>query len=491
MEKWITKYYTLILIVFVGILFLFRAVFSFALEHDEAEMVLLSQKLALGYNQQPPLYNWLIILTNKVFNTIFVSSLWFKNVLFFAIFFFIYKAALLHFKHKVYALFSSASLAILNHFSIESLGYTHTLLVIFAVAFLFWVVARLIIKPTIFNYLLLGIALAIGLLSKYNFALSALAIFFAVCIQKPLRKFLLNPKILFSILVCMLLVTPHLYWLHGHYDQTASETLNDLRNTDIQGKLQQITSGFLELVKQIVVILLPLLIFMPILIRKEVKNLFKQISSDFTKLIGNTIVISTALIIVVILTTGAGKMHTRWLLPIFIFIPLYLFGKIDSLPELPKPRIRNFIVFQYVGFGLVALFFMVRIIFASDIGYKDRINRPYKPFADFLKNEWKIDQKNLDLIVSHRREVGGNMKIYLKDFPIETLDYNCNYLFNLNLVKNPKNILLIFYPENKEYVLNCYINNAYELREYGNFKHLQHYSTEEEFEFAYALLSKN
>ncbi len=490
MEKWINKYYTLILIVFVGILFFIRAVFSFALEHDEAEMVLLSQKLAFGYNQQPPLYNWLIILTNKIFNDIFISSLWFKNVLFFAIFFFIYKAALLHFNHKVYAFFSSASLAILNHFSIESLGYTHTLLVIFAVAFLFWVVARLMIKPNIINYLLLGIALAIGFLSKYNFTLSALAIFLAAYFQKPLRKFILNRKLLISILVCMLIIAPHLFWLFGHFDQTASETLNDLKNTEVQGKLQQIVSGLLELVKQIIVILLPLLVFMPILIRREIKSLFKQSSSDFTMFIGNTILISTVLIIFVIIITGAGQMHTRWLLPIFIFAPLYIFGKIDAIPKLAEKRMRHFIVFQYIGFGLVTLFFLVRIVFASDIGYKDRINRPYNTFADFLRNDWKIDQKNVDLIVSHRREVGGNMKIYLKDFPIETLDYNCNYLFHLNLVKDPKNVLLIFYPENKESVLGCYPGNKYEIKEQGNFKHLLHYSNTKEFEFVFALLSK-
>src|SRR3989338_934452 len=75
-----------------------RTFISGSLEFDEAEQVLFSQQLSLGYGPQPPLYEWL----QKIFFTVFGLNVFslslFKNILFVTIYIFLFKGARLMLK---------------------------------------------------------------------------------------------------------------------------------------------------------------------------------------------------------------------------------------------------------------------------------------------------------------------------------------------------------------------------------------------------------
>ena len=68
------------------------------------------------------------------------------------------------------------------------------------------------------TYICLGISIALGILSKYNFLFFVLILFFLSLISKNLRKVLWGRYTPLCIVVTLFCLSPHLYWLsQNHY----------------------------------------------------------------------------------------------------------------------------------------------------------------------------------------------------------------------------------------------------------------------------------
>ena len=212
---------------------IFRLLLTNSLEVDEAEQVFLSQKILIGYNQQPPLYTWIIIVLTKLFGYNLISILILRTALLIGIFTLVFKISKEYQNGFLISTISTISLVLFFQLSIESLRQTHTVLVTFAVVFLVWSFIKLVHNQSILNYILFGIAMTLGMLSKYNFIISLLALLLAIISDTEYQKTIINKKIGISLLVFGVLILPHTIWLSKNILITGKETIDDLATQNI------------------------------------------------------------------------------------------------------------------------------------------------------------------------------------------------------------------------------------------------------------------
>src|SRR5262249_55550352 len=141
-----------------------------ALELDEAEQLVLTQRLAWGYGHQGPLYTWLLAL---VFGLVGVSPLALalvKNGLLLAAYVLVYRSARLVTGSHDHAAIAAVSLLFVPQIAWESQrDLTHTVLAVTAAAATLFLILRLCAAPAASLYVALGGAVAVGLLAKGSY----------------------------------------------------------------------------------------------------------------------------------------------------------------------------------------------------------------------------------------------------------------------------------------------------------------------------------
>ncbi|MEQ9448235.1 MAG: glycosyltransferase family 39 protein, partial [Rhodospirillaceae bacterium] len=94
-----------------------------------------------------------------------------------------------------------------------SFHYTHSVLLAASLCFTFVALLRLERRNHFSSYLILGAAIGIGLLSKYNYALFLAALLPAALADRALRSRLADTRTLLSAVIAVALALPHYLWL--------------------------------------------------------------------------------------------------------------------------------------------------------------------------------------------------------------------------------------------------------------------------------------
>jgi 4-amino-4-deoxy-L-arabinose transferase-like glycosyltransferase len=163
---------------------------------DQAQQLLLSQELAWGYGRQPPVYTWIV---NGVFR-ITGPEVWSLRLIKVVILFVLVVAILM--VGKELALTESQQvLSVLGLALIPQLVWeaqrdlTHSPLATMMGALTLWCVLRLRKQPDVHNYFLLGVLVAAGLLSKFNYAVFLLSVMVGALLTPDYRRLVLSPKL--------------------------------------------------------------------------------------------------------------------------------------------------------------------------------------------------------------------------------------------------------------------------------------------------------
>jgi len=190
-----------------------RLMISSTMELDEAEQFLLASSFRWGYPSQPPLYSWIVHIISSisglnVFTLIFTKySLLF---LFYSVFYL--TARSLWDTGKSLAVTGSLMLFPLYAYEFNR-DLSHSILVTLMAALTCLVYIRMLTKRTVFSYLFIGLCVALGILSKYNFFLFFIALATASLSMREGRHLMFDKRSLLSILVCIIVLLPHLIWL--------------------------------------------------------------------------------------------------------------------------------------------------------------------------------------------------------------------------------------------------------------------------------------
>lgn len=193
-----------------------RAALGGSFEMDEAEMILHAQDFRLGYGPQLPLYNWWQAGWFSLFGVNAFAIAGAKNVMIAATYLAVF-AAFARFLPQRLAVFGALSLMLVPNILWEGQrANTHSTAMCLMMAVFLWTLAGCLHTGRWRDYLVLGMALGLGALSKYNFALYAGPLVLAGILQPRTRAAFLKPRLLAALGVAFALIALPYLWIWTH-----------------------------------------------------------------------------------------------------------------------------------------------------------------------------------------------------------------------------------------------------------------------------------
>ncbi len=342
---------------------------STSLRWDESEQTLFSQQLALGYNDQPPVYTWLLVCMFRVTGVSLVGVYLLKILNLAAIYMGAY-AASRRLSSDHFAAFTAASLLLMPYFAWSALiDGAHTLLVTVFVPIAFILVLRLLNRPTTIGFILLGVVFGLGFLAKYSFALLVIALLLAMLTIPAHRHRLRDPRLLWTVAIGALVVLPHSIWVLHHWDLIRERPMHRGGVGIETSFLAQVKDGLQSLGSTAVLTLGPLVAVVTLLFPRECIRIFRRpAQADAVRLLGRWLIVLAALLLVLVLV-GVTRFRTHWLIPAAVLLPMYLFARIAEAP-VPTWRPRALFIMIVLAVGGVLAVRIAGIASESKVGGK-------------------------------------------------------------------------------------------------------------------------
>ncbi len=326
----------------------FITFFKNALELEDAEQAYYSQWLRLGYDDQPPLYTWLQYGFNKLLGVNKLSLSILRGLLFAGTLVALYKFAatrLRNYDRAKLAVLVLVLVPVFIDFTFRRLS--HTSLLCFAIVGTYLAIENVLLKKELKGYLFLGVCLGIGLMSKYNYLFLAIPFFLVSFWDRDLRHAIWTPKLILSVFVMALLISPHLFWLLSVQEHQAflAESVQVKTGNGMPGGL----TSFLTLLTYIKGILaLTFIIILAVVVGYYQKLLtFKKVNSSWFSRIFLLHFIILALFFILF---KIQRVETRWLLPVLLPFTVLLVASIGL--KNPKKWVR---IGFFLFYGIIVI----------------------------------------------------------------------------------------------------------------------------------------
>jgi 4-amino-4-deoxy-L-arabinose transferase-like glycosyltransferase len=392
------------------LLVLVRLWSSAALELDEAEQMLWSQQWAWGYGAQPSLYTWLLMGVAALLGPGLLSLSVLKMGLLALTYYFMWRAAR-EVLAKRAAWWAAASMVWLPMLGWEALrDLTHTVLLGCMVAATWWLVLRQIRQPQPQGFVWLGLVAGLGLLSKYSFALFALALGLAALSGRETRRSMLASGWWWLPLVAAVVLAPHLLWLLEHWDMASRGTLSKL-----QLDSPSVSKGFASLLVDgaLANLLLWCVIALVVFGRAwwRPKPLDEIAAADdapppwLKPLLWRYLAWVFLLLAGMVLVGNVTHFKARWVHPLLLVFPLLAFASVPALERHPRGR-------WFTG-AVVLGFLMFGTLFAARPSLNGRLVRPNEinePIAALSQRLQAAGYDGLSPIVASDAVLGGMLR---------------------------------------------------------------------------------
>jgi 4-amino-4-deoxy-L-arabinose transferase-like glycosyltransferase len=331
------------LTLFLGIHLVLSLLISQSFRSDDADLLIFSQSLALGYHDQPPLYSWLAWSFFQLFGLQVFSLALLKSLILGFLFAGLHQSARLLLGDDRRAILAAFSPLLIVAFSWHSLAYlTHTNLLCAICTATLCAVLRIHRGGGWFDYALLGILLGLGMLSKYNYLLFVASILLAGLSIPSFRARIADRRLLLTFGLAAMMVLPHAFWLADHW----KEIIRVLSGKTGVGRAQEPIAGMAvggaALLTNLLLTPAPLVIVFLFCFPwafRWIKRPPNQ-EADEDRLLERFFVAVVCLLLLQVLA-GGTRFHDRWLLPFSLLVPLCLFGRLRYC-TLPARRIRGF-----------------------------------------------------------------------------------------------------------------------------------------------------
>lgn len=404
----LNKRNTFYLMILIFIYFLINTITQYVVsptaDLDQAEQLLLSQKFMLGYGPQPPLYTYIV-------KTIFIFTG--PNLLILLILKAILLTILLgtiiligvRLNFSIYQnLISVVSFAFIPQFIWESQrDLTHSVLATSLSALTLLKIIDAQRKPTLSNYIQIGVIFGFGLISKYNYAIFLIIIIISAYITDIYKSVLKHKYIIVSILIAIAISAPHYVWVLNNLD-LASQSYHKLQ-TNSGNRIIAIFKVYISAIA----FLTPLwLLSLPLLLKTSKIHYIEKLKTYDGKFLINLISVTFTIVTLFVLITNSHKMKDRWYQPILFYLPIIIsfFTKFDS-----QKYFKFYIKLGLIASLIVSIALPSRTIFAEKF---NKYSRPNIPFLSIFDNISKsID--NPDFIVSDSNLIAGNARLLFKN----------------------------------------------------------------------------
>lgn len=303
-----------------------RLLLSKYIEYDDAEQLLFAQSLGFGYSAQPPLYTWMLWIVVQVFGANVLSVTLLKTGLLAAFYVLLHQVARRFLSSEPLAALASLSPLLMPLFVWEVPRLTHTLLLCNACLATMLCVLRLHEGRRTTDFALLGVAIGMGLLSKYNFILFASAMFAGAMTSRPFRTDLWERRLALACLIAVTLCLPHAYWLVGHFHEAYSRF--DQRNGENGGfplsGLLGLGSFFLNLAIGTATLWTTYFLLYR---RSRPIDAAAKPSAAF-QWMRQSLIAMVAVWAILVVGTGMRELRLPWLAPLLAIVPIWFFAGI-------------------------------------------------------------------------------------------------------------------------------------------------------------------
>ncbi len=422
---------SLVLAAYLAAHFGLRLLLGPTLGVDDAEQALFAQHWAWGYrSRQPPLFTWLLLPTFQLAGVNILAISLVRYGLLALTYFCFYRVALRWIGDR-----RMAALAVLSLTAIYVFGYyahhdlTHTTALGALIAFSLYAFARLVERPTIGAYLLLGLAVGLGMLTKWNFVMLALGLPLTCLLLPAYRPLVLRWQILPALALAGLILLPTALWVYGA-GQTAGAVSSEILTKPVgpsAGFGWTLLQGSFMLAKAALVFPLPFLALFLLAFWRPLWGalgapdpaLPRPVGPDF---VGRLMVVTLGLHWLLIPLFGAVTFSERWLHPALMVLPIWLCQLLARRP--PGPRaLQAYLALLAL---LVAVAFGARVYRSTQGGETCGKCRELAPFAELAEGLRAAGFKQ-GTIVADGIHIGGNLRTAFPDsriidpaFPLAT-----------------------------------------------------------------------
>ena len=400
-----TKLFYLFLISHFFIWILVPTITNLNLPLDTIEALAWGSNLSWGYEKHPPMS---ALMAEIIFN-FFGNNDWayylLSQICVSIALIYVWKFANLFFKSNFYALCSSISLVgiYFYNFTTPEFNVNVCLLPFWSLAVYFsW---KALNKDNISDFILMGIFMAFGFLTKYLFIYLIVAIKFIFLI-KIIKDKKFNYNYFIPGIVFFVLITPHLIWLFKNEFITLSYAL---ARTGIEEKiiLDHIYNPLIFLLKQFLILLPVTLIFYSLINTKKISFKFEKKKNIFI------LVINFVPLILMLLTSFVfgAKIRTMWMTPFYLFFGVFLVQLL--IQNIKKENIKKFLFTSII-------FFLMSPISYAYVSIKNEFKRtdyPGKEIANLVQRRWDRNFSNEISIVVGDEWYAGNLSYHLRTRP--------------------------------------------------------------------------
>ncbi|MBX3598952.1 MAG: glycosyltransferase family 39 protein [Rhizobiaceae bacterium] len=391
-----------------------------SLEYDEAHQLFLSQWLFAGIDSQPPFYNWLQYSVVHVFGSSLASLSVLKNLMLFGCYVLYALAARRLLKDN-----GLAAIATLGMLTVPTISYetqrdlTHTVAALFGACFFFYCFIRTLQRPSLVNYALTGIAAGVGAISKYNFILLPIVAVLATLPESEWRKRILDWKLALTALASVLVVSPHAFWFIANWSRATDRTIGKLTQDAASSWLVQVGQGLISLVEAMVTMAAPTLLLFLLVFGKGFLTAWRH-HSQWTRLIERMFVGLVVALVLMVVFGGVSNVKSRWLIPFFFLLPLYLCLKVEAagMSTTKAPR-------RMLAIALAVMVIIPAVLFArsTSIGALEHYGKQHVPYGAAVNEVLAMSSTPPALIITDESYLPGNIRLHAPHIPVAATSY--------------------------------------------------------------------
>ncbi len=455
------------------VLWLMRAFLFPGTDADDAEQLISAQSWAWGYGvRNPPLFTWIVVLSQHIFGVSIAAVVTVKFALLAISIWLLHLAARIVLDNKKLAALAAFSPLAIYYVSWDlSFHYTHSVLLAASLCLTFVALLRLERRNDLPSYLILGVAIGIGLLSKYNYALFLAALLPAAFADRALRSHLANARTLLSAAIAVALALPHYLWLWSE-----REWLSLLARDRFMPKADSgiEIGGLIETGNAVLSFLLPLIVILIVLFPRAFlrAGTGPAVSERYRRLLGATFLIMLTVTAVGVLALDVSRVRIHYMFLLFLF-PVYFFARVQSAGT--TDRAINFCATALLAFAVIVPSAAVVKYFVDPL----RKSKGYyhMPYADFARQLKAAGFKKGTVIGDWLGyPLAGNLRPYFPDSRfislldwqyIALVDHPPTPVLPPREVENPGQCLIVWTPQTDGQRNDMVLKSAHRLVETG------------------------
>ncbi|MEQ8747414.1 glycosyltransferase family 39 protein [Pyruvatibacter sp.] len=410
---------------------LVRILFSDVIAVDWVGETVYAQTLDWGQTPKyPPLPAWVLWAVHQVTGPSVLSTLIVKYAVLWAAFVVYFLAARKVLANDGWAVL--ATLCVLLIFQVAwnaHEGVTHTIFLILAAPLTLLAVLRAADtgEHRWVAYVALGVAVAIGALSKQAYFAGLVALGLAMLLQPRFRAVVFDWRILIAGATCTMLAGPHYIWaLSSGFDYGAAASAT-LGQPGVENVLAQVSAGLISSIQAPVLFLSPLL---PVLLLTFPRafgwgNLVHPGThgvpgGDPVRLVRDTVLFGIVVLIVPVLVAGVAHYGERWMHPLMLLAPIYLVAMIRAMHPSPA-RLRLFVGIVFAVTALALGWRLAGFVNPSPLTCgKCRLEVPYAALAKGVAEMGFAG----GTILAGDEHIAGNMRTHFPDARVVALNYD-------------------------------------------------------------------